>query len=153
MVALIAPPMVVDKRASTHRQRKLARKSRGGAIPRPHLPAIRSAYLPSSISSRPEQHVVAGKTILYESETLLTRKERRHIDQIIFDLVIADRPVPLHLLDYRWWEIRRKTGWQPGWPDARGGTVYSWWISLHPDDRAELASLSRCAGMKTAKPF
>jgi hypothetical protein len=116
--------------AATHRQRKLARKRRGGALPQ-------------------RRFYGAGRHVTeVESETLLTARERRRIKIILHEYRVEGRDIPLQLMDFRHWEIKRKTGWSPYWTDKRWGNVYRWWISLDPHDRQELAELSRGAGMR-----
>jgi hypothetical protein len=114
----------------THRMRKLSRKRRGGAPPQRRF------------------HGAGRHVTEVESETLLTLLERKRIDNRIREHQIAGIELPLHYLDYRWHEIKRKTGFQPGWKDKVWGTVYKWWIQLDVHDRIELARLSKGAGMR-----
>jgi len=115
----------------TRKQRRRSRKLRHGGAP-------------------PQRRITgAGSRVTeVESETLLTKRERRRIDLMIYELRCKGADIPLYLLDYRFHEVRRKTGWNPRWKDERWGNVYLWWIQLDPVERQQLAELSRAAGMR-----
>jgi predicted nucleotidyltransferase len=167
MVALLDPPRAGRSvtKLQRKRARKIARLLYGSAaewrrvlpiVPSfidrsPDARAHRMAKRAERVQARAreyQRHRRSSLIIVYESETLLTDRERKRIDEMIDEYELDGQNVPIHLLDYRWWEIRRKTGWCPWWEDQRYGTVYEWWVGLDPHQRQMFADMSKGAGMR-----
>jgi hypothetical protein len=131
-----------SKRPATNRARKMAKKMRRDG------PPTRAAVF----ALGPEV-ANAKRLIQVDGESLLTDRERKLINELLFSILEEHGTIEVKLLDHRFWEVRRRCGWdpdahdEPHWANAKPFSVFEWWCELDPETREELAVLSRGIGM------